>query len=192
MSRWEGNFGRFTETSDKARNVSLLTKVITSTRPYIVRNEQRTPNYYFDGKSKLVMAVSSSSFADPDESALYKLEWLLNNDRWELQYSEVSTLHSWINNPASENKWTQPIVIMTSVLEPSIRYFGWATQFDFSNGNREQRDWFDEYSAELRNVMPEWLQITYNEQGEQPMTITFPLLKWDPQYLARFRDDDGV
>jgi hypothetical protein len=192
MSRWEGNFGRFTETSDKARNVSLLTKVITSTRPYIVRNEQRTPNYYFDGKSKLVMAVSSSSFADPDESALYKLEWLLNNDRWELQYSEVSTLHSWINNPASENKWTQPIVIMTSVLEPSIRYFGWATQFDFSNGNREQRDWFDEYSAELRNVMPEWLQITYNEQGDQPMTITFPLLKWDPQYLARFRDDDGV
>lgn len=192
MSRWEGNFGRFTETSNNARNLTLLTKIITSTRPYIVRNQQSVPNYFFEGEPKSVLAISGASFADPDESALYKLEWLLKNGEWELQYSEVSTLHSWLNNPKSEGEWTTPIIIMTSITEPAISYFGWATQSDFSNSNREQRDWFEEYSAEVRKVMPEWLRITYGQQGEERMTITFPLLKWDPQYLARFRDDDGV
>lgn len=187
ITKWGDNFGKFNQVLERSKNIELLTKVLVNTRSYVF-NDKGVYKYYFESTPRKVLAITESSFSDPEEGALYKLELEETEEgATELTYQEVNTQRSWLIVPNQEKEWTEKRVIMTFPKEVNFQVFGWGSRDDANNYNQIQYKWHDDFNAAERSVMPEKLKIVDSNIESE---YIFSFLDKGTRYLTIYLDKD--
>ena len=187
ITKWGDNFGKFNQVLERSKNIELLTKVLVNTRSYVFK-DKGIYKYYFESSPQKVLAITESSFSDPEEAALYKLELEETEEgTTELTYQEVNTQKSWLIDPNQEKQWTEKQVILSFSTEAHFQVFGWGSRDDANNYNQLQYKWHDDFKAAERSMMPEKLKIvdSYTEAE-----YIFSFLDKGQRYLTIYLDED--
>lgn len=173
MGNWKGNVNGYQQAAEQARNQRLTRKIMTSVMPYIYRDEQGTPTYFFDGESKTLRAVTEHSLSDPSYPALFQLKVRQNENGFIVTYSEVSSRDNWLITPEGDQNWSKEVVMFTNKQAISFRYYGWeSNQIRVNMMDSGQKPdaylrWFDDYNASQRGIYPEKIALVLENDNEK-------------------------
>ncbi len=125
-SYWDGRLGRFDETFAELRDGWLLESILQNVHPYVVKNSQSTPVYYFEGNINGFIGVSKEAISENGTPAVIRLSLIQNEDlTFDLVYEEAPMKQSALLNLQQNIAFKRPAVTLFSGLrEAKFAYFG--------------------------------------------------------------------
>lgn len=164
--RWNGQLGQFDRVMREARNLVLVQEVIDSLTPYIAYNEKGQPFVYFEGNRNGFVAVSNRSLYRENVHAVIRFSVRQNSDlNYDVLYEEWAMRDEVLRSTRQPVKFSEPIILFSSVRNPLFQYLGWASRLD-RDGDGEgsgviQPLWLADYNGLDLTATPLKVKLTF-------------------------------
>lgn len=176
-TNWNKERGHYRQTTNLTRDVGILRKVVNSSYPLIVSNEQGKHALYWDGKpSSLRSASRSSMFLDGEVVYQIKIE-KSKDGKGKLVYQEAAMESVLLDSYDQEIAFKFRKVLLDDVTNIQFQYYGWK---DINQKNQRQanqittdRKWHSTFNALKAGLFPEKvkLTITFNTKQKKAQTL---------------------
>lgn len=176
IRQWDGHLGRFDEAQAQYQRLEWLAAALQDTLPYVVRDDDGTPGFYFLGRDEGLTLVTMSPIFAVGEPALIRVFRERNeDDTWQLVYEEAPFSGTVLARANQRLEFRHRLVIARDLPRPTFRYFGWANAASRLTADAaliERRSWFDEYDGLLRRYHPEKIEL---QMGREIAVIDIPV-----------------
>lgn len=186
--RWGQEVGKFSQTFEKAKEATLLPRVIRGLFPYIVRNSSGSARIYFEGNSDGFVGVVQNAMFDSNTPAVVRFSVEQSADfSYRLLYEEWPMYQQTFDLVEQDFDFTNHFELLAKQGDIQFEYFGW-----YSNKVKgfvssppigvESRGWYREYNSLEAGLFPEKIRITLT-QNQQPKVWEFDLSDLHPNWL---------
>lgn len=166
-NKWNGQLGRFDSVFGQARLNIVIDDVIRNTIPYIVTT---TEGYglYFEGNRNGFVAVSSSSLADPDTPAVFRLSAIQQSDfSFVLQYEEAPMSHAVLRTNQDAVNFNEAVILQTNIDDIQFEYYGLAaienSQENSQDNSARDLVWEHSFNGIEKHEHPKKLRLFYRQ-----------------------------
>lgn len=167
MRQWDGHLGRFDEAQSQYQRLEWLATALMDTLPYVVRDDEDQPGFYFLGRDEGLTLVTMSPIFAIGEPALIRVFREPDEDgTWRLVYEEAPFAGTLLAHADQRMEFRHRLIIARGLPRPVFRYFGWAnsgSRLTIGDAFTEQRSWFDEYDGLVRRFHPERIELQMGE-----------------------------
>jgi len=163
IRQWDGHLGRFDEAQAQYQRLEWLSAALEDTLPYVVRDDDGQPGFYFLGRDEGLTLVTMSPIFGIGEPALIRV--FREPDEagaWRLVYEEAPFAGTLLVRANQRMDFRHRLVIARGLPKPEFRYFGWpniGSQLTIDQAIAEPRAWFAEYDGLLRRFHPEKIEL---------------------------------
>lgn len=163
IRQWDGHLGRFDEAQAQYQRLEWLAAALQDTLPYVVRDDDGTPGFYFLGRDEGLTLVTMSPIFSIGEPALIRVFREPEQDgAWRLVYEEAPFVGDLLVRANQRLEFRHRLVIARGLPQPVFRYFGWTDlQARLMAGElpTSVQSWFDEYDGLARRFHPEKIEL---------------------------------
>ncbi len=163
VRQWDGHLGRFDEAQAQYQRLEWLAGALEDTLPYVVRDDEGAPGFYFLGRDEGLTLVTMSPIFGVGEPALIRVfREADEGDAWRLVYEEAPFAGTLLAHADQRMQFRHRLVIARGLPLPVFRYFGWSDLGSRVNVDQAQpaaRAWFDEYDGLVRRFHPEKIEL---------------------------------
>jgi prepilin-type N-terminal cleavage/methylation domain-containing protein len=163
IRQWDGHLGRFDEAQAQYQRLEWLATALEDTLPYVVRDEQDQPGFYFLGRDEGLTLVTMSPIFAVGEPALVRVFREPDEDgTWKLVYEEAPFAGTLLARSDQRMEFRHRLVVARDLTKPVFRYFGWAnigSRLTIDDAFGGQQYWFDEYDGLVRRYHPEKIEL---------------------------------
>ena len=167
IRQWDGHLGRFDEAQAQYQRLEWLAAALEDTLPYVVRDDDGVPVFYFLGRDEgLTLVTMSPIFAIGEPALIRVFREPDEGDAWKLVYEEAPFAGTLLVHPDQRMDFRHRLVIARGLPRPVFRYFG------STNLRSRSRSWFDEYDGMVRQFHPEKIELRL---GSDAAVFRFPV-----------------
>ncbi|CAH1552952.1 prepilin-type N-terminal cleavage/methylation domain-containing protein [Vibrio rotiferianus] len=177
-NNWNKERGNYRETTNLMRDIGVVRKVINSSYPLIVSNDQGKNALYWDGKETSLQAASRSSMFLVGE-AVYQIKLENGEDgKKKLVYQEAAMEKTLLDSYNHSVDFQFKKVLLDDVMSIKFQYYGWlnSTQKNQRQANliTTDRKWYSSFNAKDKLLFPEKVKvtITFNTKQKKGQSIT--------------------
>ena len=188
---WDGRLGNFDRAFSKLRNGWLLDDILGQVHPYVVRNSQGVPRFYFEGNINGFVAVSKGSVSRVDTNSVIRLALVQNSDgSYKLLFEEAPMSSRALVELTQQPSFAPPIVLIESLQNPEFSYFGTEPPRPNMTGIDIplQDIWAVEYNSAETRRHPKKIRLRWFSEGEA-MTCEVDLMQPARGQLATMMPD---
>ena len=164
---WDGRLGNFDATFEALRDEWLLTDTLNSIQPYVVKNNQNIPRFYFEGNINGFVAVSNKSIASVSVASVVRIGLSQRDDlKFDLTYEEAPMSRSALTRLTEQPIFSPPVVLLSGLTEPKFSYFG--VEARDQNGDSEfesPRAWSQTYNSAATLAHPQKIKFSWSIDG---------------------------
>jgi prepilin-type N-terminal cleavage/methylation domain-containing protein len=158
---WSGQLGSFERAQAQQQRVDLLMQALQNTLPYMVRDADDLPGFYFLGRDEGLTLVTSSPVFSPGELAVIRVfREPAGNGRWNLVYEEAPLTGVLLRRADQTLPFRHRMVVLRDLGGFEFAYFGWdtvehrlAAADAVDTGHHPQ--WFTSYDGLRQRLHPE-------------------------------------
>ena len=122
---WNGRLDNFDAVFLELRDEWLLADILSNIQPYVVKNNQNTPRFYFEGNVNGFVAVSNKSISQVSVGAVIRISLVLNDDlTFDMLYEEAPMVNSALTRLTESPQFSAPTVLFAGLVDPKFTYFG--------------------------------------------------------------------
>jgi len=122
---WDGRLGKFDSVFLELRDEWLLSDILSSIHPYVVKNNQNIPRFYFEGNVNGFVAVSNKSISQVSIGAVIRISLVLNDDlTYDMLYEEAPMAYSALTRLTESPQFSAPKLLFAGLVDPKFTYFG--------------------------------------------------------------------
>jgi len=165
---WDGLQSDFERTSGQMQRIELVSRALTDALPWVVRDKDGRPGFYFLGREEGVTLVTASPvYATGSPSVIRLFREPEPSGTWRLVYEEAPLAGMLLSEASQTLPFKHRLIVVERVPNIAFRYQGWATlQESFSDGADGQSvapSWWNEFDGLVRVQQPLRLGFTLGE-----------------------------
>lgn len=123
---WAGQLGAFERAQAQQQRVDLLMRALESALPYMVRDADDRPGFYFLGREEGLTLVTSSPVFAPEEIAVIRVfREPANDGRWNLVYEEAPLTGVLLRRADQTLPFRHRMIVLRDLARLEFAYFGW-------------------------------------------------------------------
>jgi prepilin-type N-terminal cleavage/methylation domain-containing protein len=123
---WEGRLGKFERAQDQYQRLDLVVTALENTLPYVVRDAQGRPGFYFLGREEGLTLVTMSPVFGPGELAVIRVFREQGaGGAWNLLYEEAPLAGVELRQASQTLPFQHRMLVLRDVPELGFGYFGW-------------------------------------------------------------------
>ncbi|WP_144213628.1 PilW family protein [Shewanella donghaensis] len=187
-NKWGEDIGRFNETFSKAKQTTLLPRVLRGVFPYVVQNADGNGRIYFEGNSDGFVGVVQNAMYDTSTPAVIRFSVNQeSNFTYSLLYEEWLMNERVFTSLEQDFEFNHGFTVMDNYSDIQFEYFGW-----YSNEVKgrvatppigiEDRGWYKDYNSLEKGMLPEKIKINLIN-GPNLISWEFNLVDQHPRWL---------
>jgi prepilin-type N-terminal cleavage/methylation domain-containing protein len=163
IRHWDGRLAGFERAQAEYQRLEWLAAALEDTLPYIVRDGDGVPGFYFLGRPEGLTLVTMSPVFGVGEPALIRV--FREPDPiggWQLIYEEAPFAGEVLARADQYLAFQHRLVIARGLPQLEFRYFGWEdyrTRSLVGEVPGIEPEWFDEYDGLVRNQHPQRIAL---------------------------------
>jgi len=189
--RWDKELGEFNASSQKMKNLSLLSNVLRGIHPYIILDEQmdsKKPAFLFVGGEERLLSVTRSGLFEPSHPEVFRI--ILEQNKkglFNLIYQSISTKDILVLTAAQEINFKNKIVLLEDLDEIKFGYLGWNGFLERSNADQTGQtvSWRNGFSGIDNQLLPEKMTV-YIKQKQKEITFVIYFDQNSLRFLAPY------
>lgn len=123
---WAGQLGAFERAQAQQQRVDLLMRALESALPYMVRDADDRPGFYFLGREEGLTLVTSSPVFSPEEIAVIRVfREAADDGRWNLVYEEAPLTGVLLRRADQTLPFRHRMIVLRDLARLEFAYFGW-------------------------------------------------------------------
>jgi len=187
--RWSGQLGGYDLLLHQSRSVILVQDVLDSLVPYVAFDAQGRPFVYFEGNRNGFVGVSSKSIYSAENFSVARLSSRQNEDlTFDILYEEWPMDDQLLVSVDQYVKFSPPIILFKSVLNPTFEYFGFSDvgNRDSAEGApQQQAEWSGTYKGIDALFVPSKARLSFSSIAGS-FQIQSSLASEKPGLLSRY------
>ena len=200
--RWDGQLGKFDQTTQKVRDLMLVHEVLDTMIPYIVSGSDNKPGIFFEGNRNGFVGVSTKSIFDKEYQSVIRLSVVQRSDfTFDVVYEEKPMIADVLRSTQESLQFPETLVLFKGVNAPKFEYFGWSSIEDKFGVEDlvppKPPQWLPSYNAMNLPFPPEKVRFVFEAEGAQ-YELRANLAPGVPGLVSRYsgprlrqRDDEG-
>ena len=172
---WDGRLGNFDQAFSRLRNGWLLDDVLRNIHPYVVKNSEAIPKFYFEGNLNGFVAVSEESLSEVDTVAVVRLSLIQNTDlTFDLIYEEAPMKFATLSRLTEKPRFLPPVTLLSDLNNAQFNYYG--TQKPKNDmaavDSTEVDEWTNGYNSAVTGYHPKKVSLQWvDDRGSVSWTV---------------------
>ena len=161
---WDGRLGNFDQAFSRLRNGWLLDDVLRNVHPYVVKNSETIPKFYFEGNLNGFVAVSVESLSEVDTVAVVRLSLIQNADlTFDLIYEEAPMKFATLGQLTEQPNFLPPVTLLSDLNNAQFNYYGTQKPKNDSQAidNTEVNEWTNVYNSAVTGYHPKKVSLRW-------------------------------
>jgi prepilin-type N-terminal cleavage/methylation domain-containing protein len=165
---WEGPRSDFERHAGQMQRLDLLSRSLNDALPWIVKDTNGRPGFYFLGRDEGMTLVTSSPIFAIDAPAVIRVfREPEGSGRWRLVYEEASLENTLLRDGAQTLPFKNRLVILEGLRGVSFRFYGWASLQERLGANEidggRPPQWWDEFDGLVRMHQPQRVGLKFDD-----------------------------
>ncbi len=168
---WNGRLGRFTRAEAGYQRLDLVVRALQDTYPWVVRDAQDQPGFYFLGRDEGLTLVTSSPVFSPGQTAVIRLfREPAAAGLWNVVYEEAPLGNQLLRHADQTLPFQHRMVVLRGVSKVRFEYYGWrsrqerAEAADSIGQEAPTPQWLDDFDGLQRRQHPQRIALWLGDQ----------------------------
>jgi prepilin-type N-terminal cleavage/methylation domain-containing protein len=164
---WAGQLGHFEHAAASYQRLDLLMAALENTLPYMVRDAEGLPGFYFLGRQEgLTLVTSSPVFSPEGEAVIRVFREAADASTWDLVYEEAPLAGVTLRFADQVLPFAHRMVVLRGLPKLEFAYFG-SPSIESRYGSNEMAGagrvlrWFDEYDGLKTHLHPDRIALRF-------------------------------
>jgi prepilin-type N-terminal cleavage/methylation domain-containing protein len=161
---WDGRLGNFDQAFSRLRNGWLLDDVLRNVHPYVVKNSETIPKFYFEGNLNGFVAVSVESLSEVDTVAVVRLSLIQNADlTFDLIYEEAPMKFATLGQLTEQPNFLPPVTLLSDLNNAQFNYYGAQKPKNDTEAidSTEVNEWTNAYNSAFTGYHPKKVSLRW-------------------------------
>jgi prepilin-type N-terminal cleavage/methylation domain-containing protein len=164
---WAGQLGHFERTTAGYQRLDLMMAALENSLPYIVRDAQGVPGFYFLGRQEgLTLVTASPVFSPGGESVIRVFREAAGAATWNLVYEEAPLAGVELRSADQVLPFAHRMIVLRGLAKLEFAYYGSPSIEDRYapvelTGTGRVLKWFDEYDGLKTHLHPDRIALRF-------------------------------
>ena len=157
---WDQPRSTFELAAGQMQRLYLVSRAVNDSLPWIVKDDNGRPGFYFLGREEgFTLVTSSPVYATGAPAVIRLFREQQSSDRWRLVYEEASLAKVLLREASQVLPFERRLVVLENLPRLSFKYFGWLSTTDRYAGSDlgavVPPSWFSEFDGLSRIQQPQ-------------------------------------
>lgn len=183
-SRWDKELGDFQQQAQTAKVVTQLEQVLKGIIPYVVRDKEGKPTFFFVGSESRLLAVTNNGLIS-GKPEVFRLVLQQQESHFQLVYQAIAMEKVILTSTEQSLDFSSTKVLLNNIQHANFSYYGWRDlTLMASRTPGTTSEWFSHYRALERELTPEYIKFKIDS-----VTILSKLDQKPTGWLGHFIED---
>lgn len=193
---WQKELGHYQTTFAQIRDVSRLHNIVTSIKPYIIKDAKGNAFHYFEGAQTVIRSVITSSLSNPDYPAIFELQVVDSGGVKSLLYKEKVMEEAPLLFESQIDDYDTQFKLLDNFSSITFEFFGWQHYRERAGALSGESDtyapqaWFGAYSGKDTLVPPNIVKLRFVTSQKNVTTFELPIAEISEEQLEFYLSDD--
>ncbi|WP_185745546.1 prepilin-type N-terminal cleavage/methylation domain-containing protein [Pseudoalteromonas sp. J010] len=162
-SRWDKELGDFQQQAQTAKVVTQLEQVLKGIIPYVVRDKEGKPTFFFVGSESRLLAVTNNGLIS-GKPEVFRLVLQQQESHFQLVYQAIAMEKVILTSTEQSLDFSSTKVLLNRLQGADFNYYGWQSLTLKSNripGTKPS--WFNNYRSQERGLTPEYIKLKIDD-----------------------------
>ena len=187
-SSWSSSLSKFDSEFEVLRRQWLFRQATEKIHPFLVRNSNGSPRFYFEGNRNGFVAVTAESLSSSFRAGVIRMSLIQKaSDEFDLVMEEAPFFTEDLVITTQNLQFSSPVLLISGLKSPEFEYFGPPElRLDADTDLEVPRRWFSSYNSLQTMVHPSKIRFSWVEKGRRVSWET-ELLQPAPGRMGAFR-----